>query len=52
VQCAEDVKSFTAYYVAVLIAVAAIETLFIGLYYAGMTSVASAAYAKVPYEIR
>ena len=52
VQCAEDAKSFTAYYVAVLIAVAAIETLFIGLYYAGMTSVASAAYAKVPYEIR
>lgn len=52
VQCAEDAKSFTAYYVAVLIAVAAIETLFIGLYYAGMTSVASATYAKVPYEIR
>ena len=52
VQCVENTETFTEYYVAVLIAVAAIETLFIGLYYAGITSVASAAYAKVPYEIR
>lgn len=52
VQCIEKSEKITTNYVAVLIAVAAIETLFIGLYYAGMTSVASAAYAKVPYEIR
>lgn len=51
-QCVENAETFATYYVAVLIAVAAIETLFIGLYYAGMTSVASATYAKVPYEIR
>ena len=52
VQCIEKEESFTESYVTVLIAVAAIETLFIGLYYAGLTSVASVAYANVPFEIR
>ena len=52
VNCVEKTEFFFDNYVTVLIAIAAIETLFIGLYYAGLTSVASVAYSKVPYEIR
>lgn len=51
-KCVEKTKFFFDNYVTILVAVAAIETLFIGLYYAGLTSVASVAYSKVPYEIR
>ena len=50
--CVEKKDFFSDNYVTILIAIAAIETLFIGLYYAGLTSVASVAYSKVPYEIR
>ena len=52
VSCVEKTDFFFNNYVTILIAIAAIETLFIGLYYAGLTSVASVAYSKVPYEIR
>ena len=52
VNCVEKTEFFFDNYVTILVAIAAIETLFIGLYYAGLTSVASVAYSKVPYEIR
>lgn len=52
INCIEKTAFSSETYVTILVAIAAIETLFIGLYYAGMTSVASVAYAKVPYEIR
>ena len=52
IDCLACSDTLIKYYVDVLIGIAAIETLFIGLYYAGMSSVASSAYANVPYIIR
>lgn len=52
IDCSECSEKSIQYYIEVLIGIAAIETLFIGLYYAGMSSVASSAYANVPHRIK